>query len=58
MARDVQDAQVPRRPWMAESSPDRIDSDRLRAIFTLRGALRVSKTLTRFIEPVTPAFGV
>jgi len=24
MARDVQDARVPRRPWMAESGSDRI----------------------------------
>jgi hypothetical protein len=26
MTRDVQDAQVPRRSWMTESGPDRIDS--------------------------------
>jgi hypothetical protein len=24
MARDVRDARVPRRPWMAESGPDRM----------------------------------
>lgn len=27
MARDVRDARVPRRPWMAESGPDRVESD-------------------------------
>jgi hypothetical protein len=32
MERDVQDARVSRRPWMAESDPDRIDSNRLMAI--------------------------
>ena len=37
LARDVQDAQVPQRPWMAESGPDRIDSS-LRSS-PLRGAL-------------------
>jgi len=40
MARDVQDARVPRRPWMAESGPGEIDSDRPRAIFTPAGRLR------------------
>jgi hypothetical protein len=42
-------------------APDRIDSNRLRAILGAAPrtrCARASKTLARFIEPVTPAFGV
>jgi len=38
MARDVQEARVPQSAGMRDSGPDRIDSDRLGAIFTLKGA--------------------
>jgi hypothetical protein len=45
MARDVRDAQVPQRPWMAESGPDRIDSNRLKAILAPFGAHFVRRPL-------------
>jgi hypothetical protein len=41
MARDVQDARVPRSAWMRESGPDRIDSNRLMAILAPLGSLRL-----------------
>jgi hypothetical protein len=40
MARDVQDARVPRSAWMRESGPDGIDSNRLMAILAPLGSLR------------------
>jgi hypothetical protein len=50
--RDVQDARVPRRPWMAESAPDRILETALRLFRPFGPAAQAArfKTLARFVE--------
>ena len=48
---------MPRRTWMCESGPDRIDSNRLKAILGApprTRCARASKTLARFVERSAP----
>jgi hypothetical protein len=42
MALDVQDAQVPQRPWMAESGPGEIDSKACNFSYHATGTFSVS----------------